>query len=704
MDNRKNKMMDDGEIAALLRSLAIDSVQALYEESSDIIGERTTALSYYRGQPLGNEQEYTSDFVTRDVREVVDNAQANLMRVFCADDESVVSFNSMGPEDAEAAKQATDYIHHCLMNKNNGVQIINTWIKDALLQKNGIIKFYWDEWSEVDKIKFKDMPESEMDHLLATTDMELDYDPEETKVDNEIHIDIDPLTSEEIEIEVEGESTFSGHFKIIKPMSGAKVLPIPVEDFIIDRWASDIHDAKYVAHKSRMTISELKLMGFEFDIDDIIGSNEYDNDDASGYQSFEEDARHGNSYLGDLTGEDNNKLDKSMRTVTVMEEYAYFDEDGDDIAELHKVIRVGDTILENVIVSEIPFANICPFPTSHTFYGDSVADQVIEIQYANTELTRGLLDNLRLANTGRFAVMEGQVNLTDMLDNRPNALVRTKAPPSQAIQPLPHGTINPATFEMIGRLDAAKDRRSGVPSQGAGLGGNELKSHAGATANMEFMSRADATLEQIARNFTTGFKRLYKGLYQLYRENSVGKETVEGPQPADVMTTPEGKQDINPQMWPRRDNVNVQVALGRNDKDRKAAELEKLLQLGMASPQVQQLIDGQKGYNLLKDILILRGIDYSRYLMNPQEAQNSPEKQAAQKKAAEEEAIMKQMTMEGAQADLAEKKAKAKKTDAEGMNIIADNLREDKKLEIETLKAEAEIQIEIEQQRPVDIG
>ena len=276
---REGKQMTDQEIASLLRSLAIDSTEALYEESSDIVGERTTALAYYRGHPLGNEEANTSDFITRDVREVCDNALANLMRVFVGDSESVVTFSPIGPQDTQAAKQATSYIHHCLMSKNNGVQILATWMKDAIVQKNGIVKYYWDTWEEIDKISFKDMPESEMDHMLATTDMELDYDPKESKQDSELHIDIDPITGDETEIEVPSESLFTGHFKTINKMSGPKVMPIPIEDFIIDRWASDISDAKYVAHKSRMTISELTKMGFDFDTDEILGSNEFDNEE-----------------------------------------------------------------------------------------------------------------------------------------------------------------------------------------------------------------------------------------------------------------------------------------------------------------------------------------------------------------------------------------------------------------------------------------
>ena len=121
--------------------------------------------------------------MSRDVREVVDSAQANLMRVFAGDEDSVVRFSPMSPEDVEGAKTATEFVQDCLINRNNGISIINTWIKDSILQKNGIVKWHWSEWKEIDKIPFKDMPEEEMDFLLAQhDDTELDYDPEETTV------------------------------------------------------------------------------------------------------------------------------------------------------------------------------------------------------------------------------------------------------------------------------------------------------------------------------------------------------------------------------------------------------------------------------------------------------------------------------------------------------------------------------------------
>jgi hypothetical protein len=54
-------------------------------------------------------------------------------------------------------------------------------------------------------------------------------------------------------------------------------------------------------------------------------------------------------------------------------------------------------------------------------------DLVEDLQRIKTAITRQYLDNLYLANTPRTAVVEGQVNLDDLLNPRPGGLVRTKA-------------------------------------------------------------------------------------------------------------------------------------------------------------------------------------------------------------------------------------------------------------------------------------
>ena len=54
-------------------------------------------------------------------------------------------FNPVGPEDAAASDQETDYVNHVFMQKNPGFLILYSFIKDALLSKVGIVKVWWEE-------------------------------------------------------------------------------------------------------------------------------------------------------------------------------------------------------------------------------------------------------------------------------------------------------------------------------------------------------------------------------------------------------------------------------------------------------------------------------------------------------------------------------------------------------------------------------
>jgi hypothetical protein len=95
--------------------------------------QRTDAMDRYYGKKYGNEQEGRSQIVTRDVADVIEWIMPSLMKIFTGGDK-VVQFEPQGPEDVEAAKQATDYTNHVIMKQNPGFNIIYSWFKDALLQ------------------------------------------------------------------------------------------------------------------------------------------------------------------------------------------------------------------------------------------------------------------------------------------------------------------------------------------------------------------------------------------------------------------------------------------------------------------------------------------------------------------------------------------------------------------------------------------
>ena len=48
-------------------------------------------------------------------------------------------------EDVAYAEQASDYVNHIFNKDNNGYSILHTMFKDALISKNGFVKYYWKE-------------------------------------------------------------------------------------------------------------------------------------------------------------------------------------------------------------------------------------------------------------------------------------------------------------------------------------------------------------------------------------------------------------------------------------------------------------------------------------------------------------------------------------------------------------------------------
>ena len=120
---------------------------ALGYKDGKLTEQRSDALDRYYGKKYGNEQEGRSQIVTRDVADVIEWIMPSLMKIFTSGDQ-VVKFEPQGPEDVEMAKESTDYVYYVFMRQNPGFHTIYQWFKDALLQKNGVIKHYWDDSSE----------------------------------------------------------------------------------------------------------------------------------------------------------------------------------------------------------------------------------------------------------------------------------------------------------------------------------------------------------------------------------------------------------------------------------------------------------------------------------------------------------------------------------------------------------------------------
>jgi hypothetical protein len=624
--------------------------------------QRETAMEYYYGLPFGNEVDGRSQFVDSTVQDTIEWIKPSLMRVFASGDD-MVKFNPVGPEDVEMAKQATDYVNYVFTKLNNGWEILYNWFTDALLSKNGIVKVWWNEEEVWNREEYKGLTEIELDALINEEDVEV--------------IAHSPYISSDAD-EMTGEYTSTTyHDVVIKRLNSKgsiRVENVPPSEFLINREAKTIQDARFVCHRVRKTLSELREMGYDPDPDEL-GSGEdvlYNAERQARYAfDLSSNADVGNWGVGGT--------EESLREYWLHENYVKTDYDGDGIAELRKVCTIGSTVLANDPIDSIPFVSICPIRIPHKFFGLSVADQVESLQLIKSTLMRNLMDNMYNQNFGRYAVLEGQANLDDLLTQRPGGVVRVKSP--NAVTPLATPSLEPYSFQMLEYLDGVRESRSGVSKNTQGLNDNALTSHTTATAVAQVMTAAQARVELIARNFAeTGVKELMSTIYELLQKNQ-DTDTVIGIRGTWI--------PINPSAWRDKYDCTVAVGLGHGNRDQQLMHLSQLIQFAtQALTGGLGIVNEQNLYNIGAQVIKNMGfVNVQDFLTDPSQQQQEPDA--------------------GEQAMALESQIKQKEVEIKmgELQIKAQKLQlEQAALQVETQLKVAELKLEAEQKRPVAIG
>ena len=533
--------IDINKLKTIIESEIDDSLGYLETDTTD---ERQQALEYYLREPYGNEVEGKSQIVTGEVAEAVDGALPQLIRVFTSSD-NVVEFAPAKEGDEQNAEQATQLVNHVFYKDNDGFLILHNWFKDALLQKTGIVKAYWNDEKDVTKEKYEGLTDDELMMLMQ--------DPEVELVSQEI---IEESTVDELT----GQTTYSKSNNVVLRRTKNKgkivVENVPPEEFLISKRAKTIQDSPFVAHRRMITRSELVAMGFDKDTVDALESGdtlEFSPDRIARYSRGEQPNSMGSQ-------------DESMEVVEVYECYIKVDYNEDGIAELRRVVYASNEILSDEECDYVPFHSICPIPIPHKFYGQSLADRTLDIQLIKSTVTRQMLDNLYLTNNSRVAAVEGQVNLDDLLTSTAGGVVRVKN--AGAIVPLTVQSSASQSFPMLEYLDAVQAKRTGVSDAQQGLSPDVLQNvTAAAVATMSNASYGK--LELIARIFAeTGVKSLFKGILQLLckYQDTVRTLRING------RFVP-----FDPREWDTEYNVTINVGLGTGSRQEQLATMQMIL-------------------------------------------------------------------------------------------------------------------------------
>ena len=159
----KSSAVDDRELQNLVQEGIDDAISYV---DSEISTERGNALKYYLRQLYGNEVEGRSSVVTGEVAEAVDGALPALMRIFTQSSDSVV-FEPVNQGDEGAAESITSVVNHVFSKDNNGHSIMHKWFWDALVQKVGVVKAYWNDSEDTTIEEYNSLTEEELTLLLS---------------------------------------------------------------------------------------------------------------------------------------------------------------------------------------------------------------------------------------------------------------------------------------------------------------------------------------------------------------------------------------------------------------------------------------------------------------------------------------------------------------------------------------------------------
>ena len=548
--------MDETELQGIVSGELEDAVSYI---DSDVSPIRAKGTEYYRGDPFGNEEDGRSQVVAMEVRDTVSAMLPSLMKVFFSS-ENVVEYVPRGPEDVAGAQQATDYANYVFSADNNGFMTTYALFKDSLVRKCGIAKYYWEDVEEVKIEEYSGLDDQTVQILMqedAEVKIVVSY-PDPSIPMEMMQPQVDPMTG--LPMQMPQPMLHDVQIKRKTKDGRIRIMAVPPEELLLDRRARSFDDAGIIAHRQMATVSDLIGMGYDQDeIEENISSTDLDSND---------------EYLArqplSTTFGAADSMNPMQRRVLYIEAYMRVDYDGDGIPELRKICCMGSgyTMVRNLPASYIPFVDFPCDPEPHTspLEAMSIFDITHDIQEIKSEILRNTLDSLAQSIHPRTAVVEGQVNIDDVLNNETGAIIRMRAP--GMVQPFSSPFVGQAAFPMLDYMDQMREDRTGMSKAAMGLDPDALQSTTKA-AVAATVSASNQRLELQARILAEGMKKLFKGILYLM--------TTHQDKPRMVRLRNEWVQ-IDPRVWDASMDVNVNIGLGNGDNNEKLAALNLIMQ------------------------------------------------------------------------------------------------------------------------------
>lgn len=542
-DNLQPQQAAAGGKAEGVLDLSDDELKAYVEDKlrtamgapgSQVAQERTRNLQAYLAEPEGEwappEIEDRSMAVSTEVADTVEWMLPSLLRVF-ASNKDAIEATAKRAQFEPGAKLVTEVLRWAFWEQLDGVTFLYNWAKDGLLQKVGFARVGWSASMQTTRSRYEGLTAAQVEMLAA---------------DDAVQI----VARRERQETVEGQplQVFDVDLVVSEPDGRCTLRVVPPEEMRIDNAARYGEQPQFIAQVYSRRRSELAAEGYDVE---GIGADD-------GMTEEEAGVRRGINSRNRFDDDDEDPL---LRVVD-----AFVRIGAEDSARWEHALLIGDRLFDREEVEDHDFVWWCPEPMPHVFFGHCPADRALEPQRLRTRLLRAVEDNVYLTVNGRTGVVDGEVNVDDVLDSRPGGLVRAKS--RDSVFPIAQPDLSAAAWQFMQWGEQWTARRTGFSELSKGLSSEALNDTA--TGVMEITERADMRCELMARHLAQALKLL---LLKVMRCMSQHQDVAQQVRIAGQWV------DVDPREWDTRYTVSVKVGLGSGNRDRQAAQYTQLMQV-----------------------------------------------------------------------------------------------------------------------------
>ena len=438
------------------------------------------------------------DYIHPVVKPVVDYATAVITKGIAQNGEINFEFVADNEDDEDAARQATNMVHKLINQNNDPHFILQHWVMDACLHKNGemliapmresFVRYVTTQGTNDQLMAFEqqaadaglsakrsskrkksvdvaqvaketqqfvqNLPqmqhEANLQKMIDETSSVAEGESDELDLTPAPKESLDPA-QQHINESISRNTIYEAKYKLTGYNLNVKFRPIAQHYWMCDPTVIEIQEQPFCGFYKPMSIQEAAELYPDIDLEEFKVYAEYSN--VGSYQAgslLNNLALHARDSvpINGLPAQGYSAQEPEARQVTVLTVWNRYDIDNDGELELIELIYSGQYVISAKEVEYIPVANMVPKPLAQNFYGMAIAESVVPMQEYMTSGYRAELLTGLLQATPRLGVKPDKVDFEQIQDGEAAIFILdSKFNPATDVYAMPIPQGNPTFLD-----------------------------------------------------------------------------------------------------------------------------------------------------------------------------------------------------------------------------------------------------------------